>query len=156
MTKKIILFIREIMSFNQAKSLCILKSKYYIEKGEQPYFKFDIIGLNLSLKLKATDIIKNEKLFERFSYSDKSEIIFHSGLCRYRLNDITLCENNGWLFSIEASFNNEIFIKKFTEDEIYHTPLLLTSLDAHSKKTINILLQERKVINLSSYFRQQA
>lgn len=152
MIKKVVTFFRETMSFNQSQSLCIIKSKKYGLKNINASFKFDIIGIASDLKMDASEIVNNEQLLNRFSYDDKSEIIFCSGACVYTLLDITMSDiDDEYWVSIAATFKKDTFVKKFSIEEILNHPLLFNSLEAKNKKTITALVDDKKVINIE-YF----
>ncbi len=145
--KSILAAFNEIKRINTAPSLCIVtEAPSRNEKGES-YFKFDILGSKLTLKMKACDIAKNKSLLNRFSFNDKSDIVFSSGLCSYRLVDITL--ENGILFTISATFDGFTFVKKFSVIDISKSKELIKKLTKEEQSMIYSIVNEKKVVPIN-------
>jgi hypothetical protein len=146
--KSILAAFNEIKRINTAPSLCIVKeAPSGNEKGEN-YFKFDILGSKLTLKMKACDIAKNKSLLDRFSFNDKSDIVFSSGLCAYRLIDITL--ENGILFTISATFDDFSFVKRFSVTDISKSKELIKKLTKEEQRIIYSIVNEKKVVPINA------
>ena len=134
----------EIKNINTTPSLCVIKERQPRNEKDDTYFKFDILGSSLTLKMKASDIAKNRELLERFSFKDKSDIIFYSGLCSYKLIDITL--DGTTLFTISATFDSLTFMKKFSVNDINKHKQLIKKLKKEEQTAIYSIIREEKII----------
>lgn len=146
MLKRIINFFHDTMSFNKTPSLCVIKKRSLNLKTKQTFFTFDIIGLISELTIEASDIVKNKDLLKRFSSDDKNEIIFHSGICLYKITDSCLDDKGRWLITVQANFDNKSYSKKFFPEEILTDQLLLKKLSYKEQLYTYSLSNESKVI----------
>ncbi|MFN7095996.1 MAG: hypothetical protein ACK4PR_00325 [Gammaproteobacteria bacterium] len=136
----------KVIEMNQVKAVYRIKEKHINTKDHYAYFICEVFGANLNLTLSAAEIANNDKLLARFSYQDKSEIIFYSGLCKYKMTDIHLADNNEWICTIEASFRGKKMSKKFEKKELVSYSLLVERLSPEEKQILQIAHQAGTVI----------
>lgn len=143
---KFLLYIKEIITLNCQNSICIIRSKRYSHSEKEMFFKFDILGASLGLNLRASEIVKNKKLLDRFSFYDKNEIIFYSGICIYKISDCTLTDAGEWIITIQVNFKNELYFKKFTPEDLLNDKVLYKKLGNKDQLYITSLINDNKII----------
>lgn len=135
--RKIQSFFAEIARYNKKHPACRINKIYYCENDQTMLFKIEIPGCYHDIKLPAKEIARNPALLSRFSPLDQDKIIINSGLCCYRINDSTYSDEfEQPIYTVQAEFNGEKRVKKFTAKELYTNKPLFEKLSSKEQNFI--------------------